>query len=239
MKFERLSSAASEELFSSWNGAVKVSDNLSTDSLALREKFLKIAEKVKGDERSRDKNGKIDKYGYDILLGLELYDFLNPDNGFTLRLASDPDVWRYISMKVVPDVIYERWGIDSPERFYKRPSRIYLSAIWWYIHLSWNQDKEETYRIIEKNSTDEVVNLVERAGARGYRIDFTREFMRQYNERRTANDRMLFRKVLKLNTARSVVLEPELHQGGIKGYIASLFDDVAKGEFDEEASGSY
>lgn len=37
------------------------------------------------------------------------------------------------------------------------------------------------------------------------------------------NDRMLFRRVFKLNTARLLTTSPELVEGGIEGYVNELF----------------
>ena len=98
-------------------------------------------------------------------------------------------------------------------------SESWLKNIWWYIHLSWNNDEQTTHDIIRNNTTDTILNLVERPGL-GYYVDVYREIMKRYSD---CNDRDLFRKVLKLNTARLLTTSPELVDGGIEAYVEGLF----------------
>jgi len=239
VKFEKLSTSASEKIYLSWAENSLPSVELTPDELKLRNEILKINKIVCEDERSGIKVGKIDKYQFDLLFGLEIYELLNETIGFTMRHASDPDIWRNMTMKIAPDIVYTRWKKENNDRYYRRTTRIYFSSIWWYIHLSWEGNKIKTYELLKSNTTDEIMNLVERSGPMGYRIDFTRELMKQYCEKKSDNDRFLFRKLLKLNIARCVVLEPALHGNGLVGYVDTLFQDVMKGEIHEEASGSY
>lgn len=238
LKYEKLGFSNCEQIYSSWGDVVQPPSNLNSENQKLRDDILKIHDQTMKNEKVGVSLGKFDKYTYDLLFGLGLYELLNEKRGFTLRHASDPDIWRYITMNIVPDIVFMRWKKDSTDRYYRRPTRIYLSSLWWYIHLSWCGNSSSTYEILKENSTDEIMNLVERSGSLGYRIDFTRELMKQYSK--TINDdRLIFRKVLKLNTARSIVLEPALHHSGVEGYVRDLFEDVMRGVLHEEASGSY
>ena len=85
-------------------------------------------------------------------------------------------------------------------------------------------NEEDTYRIIKDNSTDTVLQLVERPGI-GYNVLLYREIMAQYAEHEDTS-RELFRRILKLNTARLLTTSPELVEGGIKQYVLDLFDTV-------------
>lgn len=201
-------------------------------------KDVRVSEKYKDLRNSligaRDKvfdeNGfdTIEKLGYnfDLTYGLELYNILNNEFNFKMRDASNDDVWRFLQLNVIPDVVYSRWGLNE-ERFYKASRRIWLKTIWWYIHLSWNIDKERTYNLLKNNTTDTIMQLVERPGL-GYDIELYREIMKKYNQLSDgSNDsRMLFRRALIINTARSVIISPELSDGGISGYVDSIFKDV-------------
>ena len=94
-----------------------------------------------------------------------------------------------------------------------------MKTIWWYINLSWNVDEKTTYDIIKENSTDTILNLVERPG-KGYNVKVCRSIMKKY---KGIGDRNLFRKVLKLNTAKMLTISPELEEGGIDSYVDGLF----------------
>lgn len=162
-------------------------------------------------------------YEFDLRYGIEVYKILNEKIGFTNRIAAKDDVWRYLSVNIIPDVVHARWD-KNDERFYRNARRIWLKTIWWYIELSWHNNAEETLKLLVDNTTDTILQLVERPGI-GYHIQLFREIMRQYSSYED-NDRNLFRSVLKLNTARLAVTTPELSEGGIEGYVNQLFISV-------------
>ena len=157
-----------------------------------------------------------------MLFAIRLYDILGLNNNFSNRAASNDEIWRFLSIRVIPDIVHSRWGMN--EARYMTSRRIWLKNLWWYIHLSWNGDTERTYEILKNNTTDTVLQLVERPGV-GYYVSLYREIMLRYS---CINDpsRTLFRKVLKLNTALLPVTYPELISGGIKEYVSYLFRKV-------------
>ncbi|UOE95109.1 hypothetical protein [Alkalihalobacillus sp. LMS39] len=170
-------------------------------------------------------------YDIDLHTGLALYDLLNNQFGFKERLAAQDDIWRFISLCIIPDYVYKRHGL-KPGRFYEHPRRIWLKSLWWYIHLSWQGSYEETLRILESNTTDNVVQLVERTGTNGYRVSFARklmaEFYNSYSDLPGTQRTSLFRRVLKLSTARTKLIEPSLVEGGIDSYVKGLFEYFVK-----------
>lgn len=174
------------------------------------------------DEFELDQAGKLG-YLFDIQFGMRLYLLLKEKYNFTMRDASMDDVWRYLSIKVIPDIVFSRWNLNE-DRFYKSSRRIWLKTIWWYIHLSWNVDEKTTLDSIKNNTTDTVMNLVERPGL-GYNVDLYRELMKKYGEV-DDQSRQLFRRVLIMNTARIETITPELIEGGIPQYIDDLFRSV-------------
>lgn len=147
--------------------------------------------------------------------------------------AADDDIWRYIQMRVVPDLVFHRWqhcedeGADDSERikadsFWKDPRRIWMKSRWWYIHLSIQDNSlDETKKILIKNSMDEISQLVERPGS-GYRVDLCRAIMKRYASS-PKKDRLLLRKVMKLNTVKCSTMEPLLFKSGIENYVEELF----------------
>lgn len=189
--------------------------------LELRDKLIEARDEIFEQEKLDGAN-TLD-YKFDLLFGLKLYSILGDEIDFTARVASNDDVWRYLSICVVPDIVHARWELKE-DYFYKQPRRIWLKRIWWYIHLSWQGNVEDTFKILEKNTTDTVMQLVERPGI-GYYQELYREIMARYFKYNDS-DRQLFRKVLKLNTARLLTMSPELVEGGIPTYVDNLFLDL-------------
>ncbi|MEG7619415.1 MULTISPECIES: hypothetical protein [Bacilli] len=195
--------------------------NPRNEFIELRQKLIKARDNI-FEAYNLDKVNKLD-YPFDLLFGLEVYQILNEDIGFANRVATNDDVWRYLSIYVIPDIVHSRWSLNA-DHFYKISRRIWLKTIWWYIHLSWRGNKKDTYEILKNNSTDTILQLVERPGI-GYYVEMYRELMLQYS---TFEDksRDLFRRVLKLNTARLLTISPELVEGGLQGYVSDLFETV-------------
>ena len=196
------------------------SKKLSGDMQNLRQKITGARDELY-DKYNLD---AVDKLGYDFDLrfGLKLYSILSEEVGFTNRTAANDDVWRYLSIKVVPDIVHSRWGKNEVRSLTSR--RIWLKNLWWYVHLSWSGNSDVTYKLLENNTTDTVVQLVERPGI-GYYTELYRELMKQYANIDDSS-RNIFRRALKLNTALLPVTYPELMDGGIEAYIAYIFSKV-------------
>lgn len=195
----------------------------------LRQRLLDADSQASGE--NAENAGRRKDYLYDLNFGIKLYDILNAYH-FTTRDASNDDIWIFLSMRVVPDIVHRRWGL-SESRFFSQSRRIWLKTLWWYIHLSWAGSSDETYNILKGFTTDEIVQLVERSGPNGYRVDVTREIMKQCGEREISRGNSLFRRVMKLNTARVKILEPQLVRGGTEKYVEELigyFDKTRESE---------
>lgn len=197
-----------------------IASNLNSEFKRIRELLIQARDDI-FDEWHLDTAENLG-YDFDLLFAIRLYDILGLNNNFSNRAASNDEIWRFLSIRVIPDIVHSRWGMN--EARYMTSRRIWLKNLWWYIHLSWNGDTERTYEILKNNTTDTVLQLVERPGV-GYYVSLYREIMLQYS---CINDpsRTLFRKVLKLNTALLPVTYPELISGGIKEYVSYLFRKV-------------
>ncbi len=163
-------------------------------------------------------------YQVDYLFGLKMYSLLNKKYGMSTRTASSAGVWRFLSILVVPDIIDLRYGTGHPDRYWKKAKRLWLRVLWWYIHLSWQGDENATAAVLKDNSTDEILQLVDRCGRGGYRVELYRELMRQHAELDVTERRkkQIFRKIMVLNTARVQVIEPGLVSGGESQYVSQL-----------------
>lgn len=195
--------------------------NLSEEFSQLRSELLDIRNQI-FEEYDFDK-GIHEKYVFDLNFGLKIYELLREKYELDNRTASEDDIWRYLSIKVIPDIVHSRWNFN-PDRYFLLSRRIWLKQIWWYIHLSWQGNYQSTYKILKNNTTDTILNLVERPGL-GYNIQLYREIMRQYSYHQD-DSRLLLRKVLVLNTAKVKTIYPGLNQGGIEDYVSTLFEVV-------------
>lgn len=215
---------ASKERFD--NLSLEEIENIEVDNKykKLRKRLLEARDTVY-DENDFDLVNKLG-YDFDLTFGLEIYDILINEFNFTIRDASKDDIWRFLQLNIIPDIVHSRWGFHR-DRFYKMNRRIWLKTIWWYIHLSWDLDKFKTYRLLKNNTTDTIMQLVERPGL-GYNIELYREIMKKYGYLNDTSEysRKMFRKILIMNTAMTMTVSPELFDGGIEGYVENIFEKI-------------
>jgi len=177
-------------------------------------------------------------YPVDVEVGLDLYEYLAA-NGFSEAEAADDDIWRFVSIKVIPDLTYLRYpdpekavveagGRINRKRFFLAKRRIWISTLWWYVHLSWQGDKESTRKVIEGNGSNIISHFIETPG-RGYRTSLYRSLMKKFSNTKEKNDN-LFRSVAKLNGAECRNIEPDLLPGGVSEYCDRLFEKVQNNE---------
>ena len=177
-----------------------------------------------------DVSNNTKKYQFDTIFGIKLYKFLcSKEIGINMgiREASNDNIWIYIQINVVPEIIISRWGEENKQRMFGQPNRLYLKVLWWYIHLSLiNNSLSETKKVLlnVSNSTDTIVQLVERTGQKGYRINLYRTIMKLKVKYELEKDD--FRKLMKLNSARVKTIDPYLCKGGIEGYVESLIKEL-------------
>lgn len=174
-------------------------------------------------------------YLLDLRVGICLYQLMPIGKDFSIISANDDDIWRYISVKVMPDITYQRYPdpakgdirINS-KRFYRGTRRIWLKTLWWYIHLSWQGSAEKTFAVLKDNATDNINKLIETPG-KGYRLNLYRNIVREYSETapHKAKD---FAAITKLNNAKCISVEPELVRGGERAYAKQLVAEVSHEE---------
>ena len=221
MNFKYLSKAVAKNQMELWESRNwKISNySLSNEYDQMRTHFQNVAIQIDAED--------LTGFKYDIKFGLALFNYLNGIKSFDLREASRDDFWNYISIQVIPEIIAKRWDVSSHVRFYSQSNRMWLKSLYWFVYLSWQGDEEQTRKLFEFCTTDTVVQLTERT-AKGFNVNLSRCIMAEYLIRessgKTGPDP--FRKVMKLNTAYIKTFEPELYDGGLKGYSTWLFDKV-------------
>lgn len=239
MNIKRLNRGEAEKAMSEWISSFPQLPALDNEYSVIRNDLNVLFKKV--EDKVCENELKIDSYYTDAQFGMLLYTYLGKQSWFSLRVAADDGFWRYLSLRVIPDIVAKRWGKDNESHYWSVSRRIWLKQLWWYIYLSWAGDEAATRKIVESSncSTDTILNLVERSGKKGTCTDAYRYIMHYYsiipNDVLSAYNKMrkklnkkddLFEVIMKLNTARMMVTEPELCSGGCKGYARKLFVDA-------------
>ena len=226
MKWHTLGIREAEEQVNQWKTREDARPECPIEYSQLRRLLLEEHSRIISRIPERSVSGN--EYKYDYHFGIYLYLILINESRFSMRIVADDGFWRFLSIKIIPDIIFDRWGIN-PERYWKNPRRMWLKTLWWYTHLSWQGDTAKTIDILAGNTTDQIVQLVERSGSSGYRVELSRCIMRQFQKEKTglaSGGTDLFRKVMKLNTARLKVFEPGLVTGGEEEYAKQLFKTI-------------
>ena len=147
--WKTLSKMDARNEFNKWDKDKEPKASCDENYLDLRKKLLDAHEVTNIFLDENESNTKKRDYLYDLRFGIEIYRILNTEYNFTTRLAANDQIWIYLQMKVIPDLVFNRWGF-SETRFYQQSRRLWLKTIWWYIHLSWNNNEEETYKILRR-----------------------------------------------------------------------------------------
>ena len=104
------------------------------------------------------------KTKFDIKLGLKLLEWID----LSPSVASEPEIWAYLNIILIPDVIKLRWEkedrVINRERYYDK-SRNYLGKLWWGAYLSTKGD-DKLFEYIKEH--DEFDTFFDRANSRGY-----------------------------------------------------------------------
>ena len=226
-----------QKIAGNWKRGIINTDGLSEYDLTVRETIKNVF-----DIYYKLADGNKNKmYPLDLYVGLKIYELLDPEKSeFTISDAADDDMWRYISVKVLPDMTHLRYPPTNElgarninkKRFYSEKRRIWIKSLWWYIYLSWQGNKEATYQVLKGNAIDNINKLIETPG-RGYRLSLYRTLMREYALRSQYNTDY-FAGVTKLNNAKCKTVEPSLLRDGEIEYVRILLDSVQAGKEKEE-----
>lgn len=176
-------------------------------------------------------------YLKDLKFAIALYERFESERWFTCSLASNYDFWRYISICVMPDIIYDRFG-DVSSHYFDKNVRIYPATLYWYINMFKEDSQEKTYEFLSKPcfSTDTILQTIERTGSET-NAKVLKEILHQYSQLDAKFIKQYYgalniflRKILILHMAKSLVIIPEIFENGIKGYVSMLFDSILSGE---------
>ena len=237
MKIKSYNRGEAQNAMSDWVANYPDLPDVDPENAYIRKDIQELNKKVRSEAAQIGDSRRTDYY-VDSHFGLELYEYLWNQPGFSMRTAANDGFWRYLSLAIAPDVVAQRWGKDNSDHYWSKPTRIWFRSIWWYVHLAWQGDMESTRKVLETSyfTTDTILNFEERNGRKGTCVDAYREIIKLYsivpeeiirqNSRGKTGSDDLFRVVMKLNTAKMMVMEPALCANGEKGYALSLFKDA-------------
>lgn len=235
MIIKTLTRGQAQEAMQNWVTNFPNLPEIDSDFIQLRADLQAINNTVREEIENNPKIKRTDYY-LDYRFGLLLYDYLNKQQGFSLRVAANDGFWRFLSVQIVPDVVAQRWGKDNDSHFWSQPTRNWFRSLWWFVYLSWQGDLESTDRLLSCPyfTTDTILNFEERTGRKGTHVEAYREIIKCYasvpqdviKKSRGKNSDDLFRVVMKLNTAKMLVIDPSLYLGGVEAYAKSLFLDA-------------
>lgn len=148
-----------------------------------------------------------DEYKTDLNYALNIYDYFNGLEWYNDSVASNYDFWTYICVKVVPDIIEDRHGSER-SYYYEKKVRMYIPTLWWYIHMAYQGNREDTIKCLESLNTDYILQLVERPGRDGMYLNVSRLIMKYIGSlpkkelEKKIDNKNLLRRVLIQNTSK-------------------------------------
>ena len=181
MIIKTLTRGQAQEAMSEWVNNFPNLPAIDADFQQLRNDLQAINETVRNEIANKPDLKKEDYY-LEYRFGILLYDYLNKQQGFSLRVASNDGFWRFLSVVVVPDIVSQRWGKDNDSHFWSQPSRNWFRSLWWYVHLAWQGDMESTNELLSTSffSTDTILNFEERTGRKGTYVEVYRQIIKCY-----------------------------------------------------------
>ena len=194
---------------------------------------------LEAETQANDKAKKehLNDFQQKLAFGLSLYSILeNEPYKISLPDAANDNVWRYLSVFLVPDILYRSYNNNVPDtHLYRRKWRIFLKTFWWLIYLAGipgndgKLDKERTWEILSVHQNDLKDSLLDRSGS-GFRRDFIRVLVQKYTTWQKKNyqtfEQDAFRYLMKLYHITTQVIDPDL--AGYDDFADELIEKVDK-----------
>ena len=189
------------------------------------------------------KNEAKDKspYQQDLIYGKRLYKVLSTCEWLDWAVATNRGFWRYLALYTMPQVTYDRFGPKDGEplkasalagHFYAKYERIYPYTLFWIYKICDQGSAEATFEFLSKPcfSTDTILNVVERMGPKGFRLDVYQQIIKKFSEldhakylKTIGSPNMILRALLVEHGIKNSVYIPELFKGGIEEYVEKVF----------------
>lgn len=189
------------------------------------------------------KNEAKDKspYQQDLIYGKCLYRVLSSCAWLDWSVATSSGFWRYIALYLMPQITYDRFGSKEDEKlkpnalakhFYAKHERIYPYTLYWIYRICDQGSLEATFQFLSKPcfSTDTILNVVERMGPKGFRLDVYRLIIEKFSQldlskyvKTIGSPNLVLRALLVEHGIKNSVYIPELFKGGVEEYVEKVF----------------
>ncbi len=188
-----------------------------------------------------DAKGKT-PYQQDLIYGKRLYELLSSFEWFDWTVATNKDFWSYIALYSMPQIIFDRFKKEDKDgglkvgalgtHFYSKWTRVYPCTLYWIFKICDKGAAQETYDFLSAPcfSTDTILNVVERMGPKGFRIDVYGKIIDRFANlehqkyaKSIGAPNYILRAILVSHGIKNSVYIPELAENGIDGYIDMVF----------------
>ena len=176
MDWLKLNKAKAKVCFDEMNDNNNFNSNCDESYIELRRDILNEFDTTLKELNIGINDVKAKAYEVDYIFGIKLYELLTFKYSMNENEAGNDDIWRYIQLKVCPEIIKYRYGINE-DRYYKKARRMWLENLWWYVYLGWKDNRETTKTILKDNTTDTILNIIDRTGMYGYRKELFNEIL--------------------------------------------------------------
>ena len=105
MEIKTLNRGEAQKAMDEWIENYPELPSVDSGYASIRNDLQSINRKIRSDIAGTKRS---DNYLTDAYMGLALYEYFWNQQGFTLRTAADDGFWRYLSVKVVPDIVAQR-----------------------------------------------------------------------------------------------------------------------------------
>ena len=180
-------------------------------------------------------------YQQDLIYGRRLYKILSSCEWLNWSVATNRGFWRYVALYTMPQIVYDRFGPNEEKEakegalathFYAKYERIYPFTLYWIYKICDQGTPEATFEFLSKPcfSTDTILNVVERMGPKGFRIDVYKAIIEKFSKldhskysKTIGAPNLVLRALLVEHGIRNSVFVPELFKGGIEEYVERVF----------------
>jgi hypothetical protein len=181
--------------------------------------------KALDDAENADKKG----FAMDCMLSIALY-CNTIEMNIPMRVAASMSFWYWISLKLIPDLVFRRFSDMNRKNlrmhYFHDSRRVWPYVLWWGAHLTWQGDVEKTKQMLSCGFNVSAIEAFIYRGGSGFRVDLFRmiaAYFAEINKTYIASDKEVLRKVMVLNTSKTVTIEPVYYSGGMYKYVQDLF----------------